>query len=245
MSTYPGELSINALPYKRRWNQFSLRSMLYGLTFATLLVGVLTIGAGTALLLVLFEVMCVFAGVECLMRNLPRSIEKACEENSVRADGSWSRRRAKEEQKSRTKLRLHLWLLFALCLTPGNILLFGIHTFVVPVSIGFDAMSSFRSSPNNWKDQLRAGGIESRFDAWYNRHGYRHVPSSQMKRTLWSTWPAFFVVVLTWIAVCWLTFKRSYFSALQTYASEIKRRSDQYMAVDVARYHDASAMPVD
>ena len=126
----PAEYTIRGA--RKGWNQFSLFSLLLGLTIATFVVGIATVGTNGSLLAIVLEVVAILVCIELLMRNLPRAIRHSVSQNAIRIDGSFSKRREQIEKRALAKFRWNLVTVFALVFSPTTVLLFGIHAFVFP-----------------------------------------------------------------------------------------------------------------
>lgn len=213
----------------KRWMRFSLRGLLFLLTLCAVFVGI-----STLFLPVLIEAVAVLACVELLMRNLPSTIRAAIAENTRRLDGTWSRRRERIEKRAQHKLRWNLIVVFVLLLVPGHVLLYGIHTYVIPLPVGLDAVAAFRLPLADWKQSLRDDGIEGRYEKWQDAPN--GADTRTMKQLLWRSWPLVVGSCAVWIGLSFLALKSIYIAALRELAAEIQSRSEQYKLHDLARW---------
>ena len=223
-------------PSKRFSTQYSLWALLLCIGGCAFLAGMFTVGFPAALVLFVAEMTIAFAAVELLMRNLPTTITKAMDDNSYRIDGSFSPNRSKIERNAKSQTRRNLIIALALILAPANFLLFAVHEYVIPLPLGFEAISHFEISPDEWKEELKKEGTDGRYQAWQSRVSRAGVPErTHRKRLLFHSWPVVVGFVACWIVGSFLVFRSVYMSALKDLVSGIRRRSHEHEMIDFSR----------
>ena len=223
----------------KRWLQFSLHGLLIFFTLCAVFLGTwkLKLWSNVLFLLVFMEAVAVLGCVEILMRNLPSAIRASIARNTRRLDGTRSRRRERVEKRAQQKLRRSLLFVILLIVAPGNLLLYSVHAYVIPLPIGLDAVAAFSTTPANWKQSLRDDGIEQRYDKWHKHRpgALNATDTSTMKQFLWQNWPFVLAICAAWIWLSLFVLKSLYIAALREFAEEIRSRSEQYKIHDLAR----------
>ena len=190
-----------------------------------------------ALIVISIEVLLVIVCSELLVRNLPESIEASMAANCRRLDGTWSRNRQHIERKARKELRRNLVAALLFVLAPTSFLVYWVHTNIIPLSIGRDALFAMRRSQEEWKDSLRTDGTEADFDRWQQAeagvHSYENA--RWRKRLLWRSWPVVAGIMLIWCVVSFVVVKSVYLSSLRGLARAIEYRSQRYFYRDLSR----------
>lgn len=225
---------------QRKWNRFSLWSLFIVSTVATFVIGVATVGVNATVLAIIFEIVAVLVCVELLMRNFPRAIKKAIADNAYRIDGSFSRRRDDIEKRALRGFRWNLATAVVLIATPATLMVFGIHTYLMPLPLGFDAAASFRLSRLEWKQEIRESGTESRYDTWQAKGAHRSADGQRViKRATWHGAPVFIVICLAVVAMSFAALRSVYLTALKSLATAVRRRSHYYDECDLQRVRQA------
>ena len=142
-----------------------------------------------------------------------------------------SARRARIEEKAVQKVRLDVLFALLLILLPNNLLLWYVNSEVIPLSIGFDAMASIRSSDARWKDNLR--DEEQDLDRWAESRSLSPSDLKQRKQMLWRYWPLILVGGVIWIAVSFSAFALAYWHSLRELKSSIEYRAEKYALLDL------------
>ena len=225
---------------QRQRNRFSLLSLVIASTVVTFVTGVATVGINAAVLAVVLEVVAILVCVELLIRNFPRAIKKAISDNAYRIDGSLSKRRRDIEKRSLKNFRWNLVTATALIATPATLMVFGIHTYVMPLPLGFDAASKFRLSSEEWKQGIREAGIEGRYDTWQgNGEARSAVDRRAIKHATWRGAPLVIVIFVAVVVMSFSALRSVYLAALKSLATEVGRRSLHYDECDLQRVRQA------
>lgn len=228
----------------KRWLRFSLLGLLTVCTLLAVGLAAWRIGLWDNGLFLLFviEAVAVLACVELLIRNMPKTIQASIAKNTKRLDGTRSRHRERVEKRALQKLRWDLLVVLLLIAAPGNLLLFAIHAYVIPLPIGLDAVAVFSTTPGDWKQSLRDDGIERRYTNWHKQKSGRlnATGTNAMKQFVWRGWPFIVGMCVVWFVVSLLVLKSVYIAALREFAEQIESRAVQYRIRDLARSQPAS-----
>ena len=204
---------------------------LFGLFLVMTIIAIALAISATWFTLALIQLIAIFSCVEVVCRNLPRSIRRVRNANCRRADRTWSSRRARIEQKSSDRLRLAVFQVLVVAIVPLNVLVWIVHTELIPVPIAIEAISSFEAPTSAWKENLAP--TEQRYDRTV---GISAVPNAEArKRMLWNGWPILVLVGL--VALCMaIAFTRyALLHVIQRYADKVHFRRQQYEFTDGAR----------
>ena len=211
--------------------RFSIAAILVATTLVALYLGQHTQewGRDALIYITLLSIQIVALGtcIEVLARNVPSSIARLQKSNCFRQDGTWSKRRAKIEESGRTKLRIELGKACLLVALVTNIAGWFVHREVIPIPVAAEALSSFRMSETDWKDQL--SDDELRLDNWLSSSAHLS-PSEALtrKRMLWRGWPVALLAAFLWLAGCVAYVTSAYRHALNELRASAKFRSEQY-----------------
>jgi len=185
--------------------------------------------------IVFIDVVVACLSVEVLRRNLPRSVRTAIATNCRRPDGSWSPRRERAENKAVRKLQCDLLVVVVVVLLATNALIWTVDSEVIPLSIGMDAVGSFRLT--GWRESL-ADEVQQ-FELWGQQQRMSSAEVETRKRILWQCWPAFILIGLGWMALAFSIVQAAYFFAIKELADSIRNRAEQYRTLDVSRAQSA------
>lgn len=174
---------------------------------------------------------------EILTRNLPKGISQQMENNCIRADGSWSNRRADFEKSVARKTFRKILVLLLVILIPSLFLLWLFDQQVAPISVGAQALAGYEVSEADWKANLT--GAEQSLEKWHHRSiWFRNVESH--KRFLWRCWPLLIGGWIFWLGLCCLILRNGYLSILKKVNSDAKYREHLYRQRDLSRVIDQS-----
>jgi hypothetical protein len=222
--------------YRKTWGRYSLRTLMLFAMLCVFTIGIATVGVDVLVLLLVIESVVIVSSVELLMRNLPRAILASIDDNSVRMDGTYSQRRAIIEKMAQRKLRWDLLFSFGFIVAPSNILLYGIHAYVIPLPVATDAVAAIRYSTTERTMEIRDRGVSSRFAKWQANNGVSNpVEARSRKQLVRDSWTILAGLGAIWIALSLQVLKSTYFSALRELAVGIRWRSKQYDSCDIGR----------
>ncbi len=200
------------------------------LAFAAMLAFAFRLGPFASALLI--ELLIGIAATEVLVHNLPSAIRSGIADNCRRANGRWSHRRARIEDRAVRKLRWNILYALLLVAIPLNAILWYVNGEVIPVGIGWDAVASIRlDSP--WKENLR--DEEADFDHWSRAKGLTVTEAETRKRILWRNWPTILAGLMASGIAAFLTLGAACFFALRELDSSIQYRAQQYRMQDYGR----------
>ena len=189
----------------------------------------------------LIESIAVFFCAEVLVHNLPKAIQRSIQDNGRRADGTKSSRRARIEEKAVRKVARDIVFALVLVLVPTNLLLWYVNSEVIPLSIGFDAIASMRSSEAEWKENLR--DEERELDRWAESRRLSTADLSQRKQTLWRSWPLILVGAVVWGGVSFSAFAVAYWHSLRELKASIEYRAEKYALLDLHSAVEGETQP--
>ncbi len=186
--------------------------------------------------IIVIEAVAALVCIEILMRNMPSAIRASIAANARRLDGTWSRAREQVEERALWRLRRGLCAAFLLILVPGNLLVYAVHVYVIPLPIGVDAAANFRLPVTAWKQSLREEGVERHYDRWHKSpNALNKAEVGTMKQFLWRSWPLIVGILAAWVVVSFLVLKSLYVAALRELVAGIQSRAEQYRFRDLAR----------
>lgn len=213
---------------------FGQFNLLYLFVLATLVCVAAAWGQYWFAALAVGAVLIVLVCVEALIRNLPTGIVKSIRRNCLRANGTWSEKRALAERKALRKLWQEIGFLVVVLLVPNLFLIWAFDTQVMPISLGWSAVESFDSDPVQWKTNLQD---ESRaLDRWHGE-SVRPADKTSYRQLLWRWWPLIVGGILTWIFVCCLAFQKFYFALLKDLSLGVAARFEAYQIYDLHHPH--------
>lgn len=186
----------------------------------------------------IIEVVAVYVCTEVLTSNLPRTIQKSVASNCNRPDGSRSARRSCHEEKAMGRLRGELIIAFIIVMLASNAVLWFVNTEVIPISVGFDAIGSFRFSEQAWKRELK--WEEQQFEEWGRERRFLPSELQSRKRMLWRFWPVAILAALGWIAIAFSIIKNTYFHAFNDFAGSAEFRRVQNRQRDISKAAERS-----
>lgn len=182
--------------------------------------------------LIIFEIAAIYLCSEILASQLPWSLSSAMKRNSIRQDGSWSRKREKTELKAVEKLRWDIRVVMFLVLMPTTFLAYMIDREVVPLRVGFSGLFSLRATEGESIANL--SDEENKFDKWSQTTSL-HLDRDLHKRALWGLWPFALLIGLIWIIGCCVTIRMTFIYQLKELAKGIERRGFHYIHYDRSR----------
>ena len=196
--------------------------------------GILVLAALFALLILpgswatiaIIELVVVYIVVTTLATRIPAAIRKGMERNCKRSDGSLSPGRVSAELAAVRKLKSDLLFTVLLLLIPTNILLWYVHNEVVPLSLGLDAIASFRVDEDEWKSGL--ADEEQDFDRWAKSKGVFPTTRENHKRLLWRLWPMLIIAGLVWVVIAFRVLAFAYQHSLKELQTSINIRAQHY-----------------
>lgn len=218
-----------------RTSQISIANILA----LALVVAALAVGNGLVTIIVC-EAIAVFAFVKILTGNLPSAIQESSRANCRRLDGSWSTRREAIERKAHRKLFNTVVLLLLFIVVPSNVLFLFVNEEVFPLSVGFDAISNFRASPEEWKANLR--DEESSFERWGRARHLSRESIDTRKRAIWHSWPMLVLGGIAWVVFCIFFFNGTYDRALRDLADSTQVRAEEYLVHDFTKSSSNAAV---
>lgn len=160
--------------------------------------------------------------------------------NAIRLDGSISDRRAAIERTAVNGMRRNLYITMLMVLLPANMLAYVVHTEIIPLSLGMDAMLTFRVSDDAWKASLKDSGVEDSYDRWQtNQSG--PIASSDLrerKSLVWKAWPLVCATGAGWLLLSAITVKHIFVGSVRQLAKDVEYRAEQYVTRDITRFVD-------
>lgn len=172
----------------------------------------------------LIEFFTILYVAHVLSENLPSAIRRAKRDNCRRADGSWSRRREKIERESVADFRAELIQALLLLAFPLNVLVWVVHTELIPIDVGMSAVTSFDISTENWKRNL--GDEEKRFEGFMGHRSPAEIEAR--KRFLWNAWPLVVGGLFAAFVGAVIFLKNAYAHSLRELARSVQYRHEQY-----------------
>lgn len=198
---------------------------------ATALTGaVLCWWATSSFMLAIVPSVVLFLFIEVLSRNLPMAMRESMTQNCRRSDGSWSVRREKAEASAVTQFRRHMLVSVTIVLLLSYALVWFVHTEVIPLSIGIDALSKFESPSQAWRENLEPE--EQELDSWAREQGISSEEMQDRKQLLWAAWPAVIAIGIGWMIIVATIIRTAYFRGLKELSESIVLRQRNYQLHD-------------
>lgn len=177
--------------------------------------------------ILLIEILAVVILTEWFVRRLPRHLILLSRSNTVRADGSTSPRRKFRERRALRKVRWRYGTGLSLIFLVANLGLAALHTAIIPIPIGIQAMMSFRLSGDDFKSQLRESGVDAAYQEWLRSDPEKSAQDiAQARSTLWRVWPAIMVIAMCWALASWWVMRRVSWFVRCEFEAGILQRSE-------------------
>lgn len=212
-----------------RLHQFSILGML---VITAVIAGFLALGQYWQYTAVIVLAGLILVCNETLIRSLPKGILRQLEKNCIRADGSWSERRADFERRVVKKLHRQTLLLLCAIVIPSLFLLWIVDRQIAPLAIGTQAISGYNVSPESWKANLVDD--EQRLDTWH-QGSMLFRDSESHKQFLWRNWPMIVGAGIGWLVFCGILLKNGYLYLLKEVNSAAHHREHFYQQKDFSR----------
>ncbi|MFO1066627.1 MAG: hypothetical protein U0892_22430 [Pirellulales bacterium] len=178
--------------------------------------------------LIVLQLAAAPAIVEIMVRRRPQSIARSAKHNCYRLDGSWSARRAGEESSALWKMRIDLNAVLVVLILSIDGAAFWVHSTVIPIPLGFRALSTFDSDTDSWKQRLRETGIVEQYVDWKRTDPTQSAAAiEQSMRRAWGFLPAVLICVPIALFAVWRLIRRAYLLALRDLAEGIERRKQR------------------
>lgn len=182
----------------------------------------------------LFSVTAIWFMAELLTISIPKSIVELQFKNCIRMDGSWSNGREAIERRSVGKFRYSIATILFMLAFPTLFGLWITNREIIPLSIGFDAVTSISGSREDSKANLVDEG--KAFDRWHgDLSSSRRFSADDHKRFLWDSMPVFFVIAGVWALVVATIISRCYLTGLKELRKNVLSRGEDYYWRDMSR----------
>jgi len=191
--------------------------------------------------LLLIEAALVFIVIDVFIRYIPPRLVNESLDNCMRMDGSWSSRRSAAESRAHFKLRTDFLALFLIVALTGNLLVFFIHSEMIPLPIAFKSMQLFRFDADTWKQKLRDEHIDQEFEQFSKSKYFTNYDGIRAKQDwLWYAWPFVIVIGFAWLIGSMILIRRAHAFILREFAAGIASRSEKNMMRDLTQLQTSS-----